>query len=178
MILHNQGHANTYLIWHYWYWKPNSIILHPFQFSFFTICITIIRFFLAFLCLQSHLGISAGNVVNWWPAHGFVALKVQVKIQTLMMQSFHFTHPQGPKNRQNMRLPFNVYKVVSSKSKIPVCLNKQCKSKWWKILTSPLMKPQIRKVPFIYYVRTTCIVQNLIWLPNFSQNCLFFVKVK
>ena len=81
------------LIWHYWYWKPNSTILHPFQFSFFTICITIIRFFLAFLCLQSHLGISAGNVVNWWPAHGFVALKVQVKIQTLMIQSFHFTHP-------------------------------------------------------------------------------------
>ena len=85
---------------------------------------------------------------------------------------------QGPKNRQNMRRPCNVYKVVLSRSKIPVCLNKQCKSKWWRILTLPLMKPQIRKVPFLYYV-STCTVQNLIWLPNFSQKLgFFFVKTK
>ena len=34
----------------------------------------------------------------------------------------------------------------------------------------------IAKVPFIYYV-TTCIAQNLIWLPNFSQK-LFFCQIK
>ena len=34
------------------------------------------------------------------------------------------------------------------------------------------------KVPFIYYV-STCIAQNLIWLPNFSQKLgFFFVKTK
>ena len=34
------------------------------------------------------------------------------------------------------------------------------------------------KVPFIYYVRTTCIAQNLIWLLNFSPKLYFFVKTK
>ena len=33
------------------------------------------------------------------------------------------------------------------------------------------------KVPFIYYV-ITCIAQNLIWLPNFSQKLFFFIKSK
>ena len=85
---------------------------------------------------------------------------------------------QGPKNRQNMRQPCSVYKVVLSRSKIPVCLNKQCKSKWWRILTLLLMKHLIRKVPFIYYV-STCIVQNLIWLPIFFfTKTEFFCQIK
>ena len=33
----------------------------------------------------------------------------------------------------------------------------------------------IDKVPFIYYV-STCIAQNLIWLPNFSQKLRFFLS--
>ena len=86
---------------------------------------------------------------------------------------------QGPKNRQNMRRPCNVYKVVLSRSKIPVCLNKQCKSKWWRILTLPLMKPQIRKVPFIYYVSTCTYSTKLnLNILSFHKNWVFFVKVK
>ena len=37
--------------------------------------------------------------------------------------------------------------------------------------------PYVRKVTFIYYV-SSCIAQNLIWLPNFSQKLVFFVKIK
>ena len=33
------------------------------------------------------------------------------------------------------------------------------------------------KVPFIYYV-STCIAQNLISIPNFSQKLFFLVKIK
>ena len=33
------------------------------------------------------------------------------------------------------------------------------------------------KVPFIYYV-STCIVKNLIWLPNYSQEQVFFCQNK
>ena len=73
---------------------------------------------------------------------------------------------------QPTKIPESTEKIISD----PNCISLRKKSSDFWIMARGL-KDFIEKVPFIYYV-STFIAQNLICLPNFSQNLGFFCQNK